>query len=97
MKHLSVPQYSGLTMDLILKEVYADPVVMSYLPEKKEIEKVGKPILSNLVYTVVGEKFRAWVQAKIEERNERLAVEKDLMISFDSEVAAAFNRSTHVS
>ena len=38
-----------------------------------------------------------WIKEKIEQRNAKVAVEKDVMISVDPDIAAAFNNSTSVS
>ena len=71
--------------------------MLSYLPEAKEVEKLPKQYLVNLVYAVVGDDFKAWVHDRIQQRNSKVTVEKDLMINFDEEIAAAFMNSTAVS
>ena len=45
----------------------------------------------------MGKIFDDWVKEQIEARNSKVAVDKDIMISIDPEIAAAFNNSTSVS
>jgi hypothetical protein len=49
------------------------------------------------VFTRLGDEFDAWVKVRCLKRNEQLAVEKDLNISLDTHIAAAFHKSTAVS
>ena len=70
---------------------------MKYLPQEGEIKKLGKNYLVNIVYTVVGEQFKTWARERIDERNQRVAIDKDLMIDVDPAIAQAFNVSTAVS
>ena len=48
------------------------PEVMKRLPEEKEIIKLPKQYLTNVIYTIVGEDFANWVRARIEERNAKV-------------------------
>ena len=70
---------------------------MSFLPIEKEIYRLPKQYLVNIVYTVVGETFAQWVRDRIEERNKKVAIEKDLMIKVDDKIAEVFFGSTAVS
>ena len=70
---------------------------MKHLPQESEIKKLGKNYLVNIVYTVVGEQFKTWARERIDERNQRVAIDKDLMIDVDPAIAQAFNASTAVS
>ena len=70
---------------------------MKRLPCEKEIIKLPKQYLTNVIYTIVGENFATWVRAKIEERNAKVSKDKDLMIAVDPAIAAAFQNSTAVS
>ena len=49
----------------------------------------------NIIYTVIRDQFRLWVQGRTNERNERLVEEN--FVEMDAEVAAAFRQSTHIS
>ena len=51
----------------------------------------------NVAWTVVGQPFGQWVKAQIEERNARMAMERDLLIDMDPDIAEAYFASTSVS
>ena len=51
----------------------------------------------NVASSIFGSEFTDWVKDRIEERNLKVTVEKDVNISIDLEIAAAFNQSTAVS
>jgi hypothetical protein len=51
----------------------------------------------NVCASIFKEEFPAWVKLRVEARNERVALEKDINISVDPEIAKAFNMSTSVS
>ena len=70
---------------------------MARLPCEKEIPKVPKQWLVNVIYTTVGEPFANWAKGRIMERNEAVTLEKDLNIQVDPEIARAFAASTAVS
>ena len=68
-----------------------------YLPIEKELDKVPKQWLVNVIYSVLADPFKNWVKAKIEERNEKVIADKDLLIDMDPDVAKAFKSSNAVS
>jgi hypothetical protein len=80
-----------------MEEVKNDEECLSYLPCAKEIIKLPKQYLVNLIYAVIGEDFARWVWKRIEDRNAKVTVEKDLMINLDDDLAAAFFNSSAVS
>ena len=51
----------------------------------------------NLIYTIVGEDFREYVDNVLRQRNKRLAEEKNLNINMDPEIATIFKNSTTIS
>ena len=58
-KQLHVPQYEQLTVDDLLKYIEDYPFVKMCLPDReKEIRKMGRQYLINVIYTRVGEKFK---------------------------------------
>ena len=67
------------------------------MPDQQEIHKVSKEWICNVCATILGGIFSGWVRNRIEERNEAVKVKKNLDISMDPEVAAAFRSSTKVS
>ena len=68
-----------------------------YFPDGREQQKLPKQWVVNVAYSLLGKPFYDWIQHQITNRNERVAVEKDIMISVDPEIAAAFNGSSAVS
>ena len=70
---------------------------MRHMPEEREIAKLPKQWVINVASTVIGEPFDQWIKARIIERNDKLAEEKNLLISVDPEVAAAFRGSNAIS
>ena len=50
-----------------------------------------------MIYSVIKEPFGNWVKQQIETRNRKVAVEKNLLIEMDPEVAEIYAASTAVS
>jgi geranylgeranyl pyrophosphate synthase len=50
-----------------------------------------------VIYTVVGEDFKDWVDKKMRERTKRLAEERDMNIKMDPEIYKVFKASTSIS
>ena len=95
--HVHVPMYENLTLEQILAQLEAHPEVFEYLPDGKELRKVPREWICNVIATIVGEPFVEWVSARIHERNAQLVEEKQLGIDMDPEIAAAFHTSTAIS
>ena len=65
-KTILVPHFEGLTFDTMLHNAKKHPGFIQYLPaEEKEIEKLPRAYIANLIYTIVEEKFKEWVKQKI--------------------------------
>jgi len=72
--------------------------LMTYYPvDPKERSRLHKQFILNVAYSVVGEQFQLWVKARVVARNEKVAVEKELRIAVDPEIAEAFRKSNAVS
>ena len=56
------------------------PEALLRLPEPKEIQRLPRQYLINVIATVVGEAFAQWVTGKIEERNTKIAEQKSAMV-----------------
>ena len=55
-------------MDHFLKFVEDYPFVQMCLPDKSsEIKKMGRQYLLNVIYTQVGQKFKDWVDQRVNE------------------------------
>ncbi len=70
---------------------------MKTLPIEKEIQKLTRQYLANIIFTIVGQSFSNWVDRKINERNAKIKEEGKMMINMDPEIAKIFTQSTSVS
>lgn len=64
---------------------------------KKEIKKLPRQYIANVIYTIVGEPFKTWVLDRVETRNVKVAEEGDMMIEIDAEIAKIYKMSNSVS
>ena len=92
-----MPQYEGLTTADLLEWCGDHAIVLDYIPDLNEIRKVPKQWLINIIYSLVGNQFKAWVREQIEARNSRMTVDREVMINLDPQIAAAFAKSTAIS
>ena len=67
------------------------------MPENRDVKKVPRQWLYDVAYTIIGKPLADWVNSKITERNEKLAVKQNLYINMDSDIAAAFHQSQNIS
>ena len=84
-----MPYYDDLTIKDIVN--WAQEIdggkILEYLPvTEKEILKMPRAYIGNILYTVLGKQFEDWVQLKIKERNEARKQEKELQIAMDPEI-----------
>lgn len=68
-----------------------------YLPEAKELDKLPRQWVANVIYTVAGEPFAAWVEEQIARRNSKIVLNNNKEISMDADVYAAFMSSGQIS
>jgi hypothetical protein len=71
--------------------------VQNALPPSKEITKLSRSYLSNVIYTIMGEPFQQWVHQQVNIRNQKVALEGNNVISMDPQVAMIFQQSTAIS
>ena len=90
MRHLAVPQYETLYTNDILKKVGNSNDFQRHMPIQKEMIKLPKQWIINVAYSLIGDPFSNWVMEQVEARNRKVAVQKDLMINIDPDVAAAW-------
>ena len=65
--------------------------VFKYLPEPElELPKTPKQWVCNVIASELGDKFTKWVKAQVEYRHPKVAVQKDIMIQMDPEIARVF-------
>ena len=89
-KHIYCPQYENISVKNMMQEASSDPNLMLYLPDEQEIHLLPRQYLANVIYTVVGERFAAWVKERIVERNKKMTSKNNMIIMMDPEIAAAF-------
>ena len=58
---------------------------------------MGRQYLINIIYTRVGEKFKKWVDDRVNKRHEDIKVEQNKYIELDPEIAKIFQASKAVS
>ena len=97
-KTLFVPKYENLKSENILEFCQDYPVVFNYLPDKRsEILRMPKDYMVSVVYTVVGQPFKAWVMTRVSERNVAIQEKRDEMVHLNPDVAEALRNANHVS
>ena len=96
-KHIDVPQFEGLSIQAIFDFASGDQDVESALPPSNEIKKLSRAYLANVIYTIMGQLFQDWVNAQVEIRNRKIALEGNNVIAMDPQIAAIFNQSTAIS
>ena len=67
------------------------------MPIPRELHKVSREWIYNVVATVLGTVFTDWVKDLIDDRNEDIRDKRKLDIELDPDVAEAFRASTAVS
>jgi hypothetical protein len=92
-----VPQYEDLTIDKITRWLANKEACHAFYPIAKEVTKLPKQWIVNVALTVLGAPFKEWIKQAISDRNIKVAVQKDLNIGFDPELAAAYRSSNAVS
>ena len=77
---MAVPQYEHMSLDDILDFGLGYKDVVDALPIPREIRKMPRPYVCNVIYTLVGKDFRDWVSERCKIRNEKLASDHNTMI-----------------
>ena len=93
-KVFQVPQYDVLKVDNMLEFAKDYPAAIKHLPtDMKEIKKMPRNYISNVLYTVIGEPFRSWVYTLMEQRNRDVAFKDEDYAQLDPEIYALFKNS----
>ena len=65
--------------------------------EEKEVDKLPRQYIANLIYTLVGQPFQQWVNQVMLDRVTVIRDDRDLDIELDPQIYAAFQASNAVS
>ena len=68
-----------------------------YWCEPRDRHRLVRNYVANVIFTVIGSDFAEYVQSKINERNQKIAVESNRLLELDEDIAKAFWSSTDVS
>ena len=90
-KVIDVPQFEGLSIQDIFAFAQNDREVERALPPGKEIQKLSRAYLANVIYTIMGQNFQDWVTGQVNYRNQKVALEGNNMISMDPNIARIFH------
>jgi hypothetical protein len=93
----NVPVYEGLSIETMLEKGRENPQVANYLPDERDFHRLTRAFIANVTFTIMQGAFKTWVDEKIKERNDRVAVNNNLIIEMDPEVAEAFRSSLNIS
>ena len=95
---MGVPLYEGLSTADILTWGFDQPLVAEALPsEPREVEKLLRQYVINVVYTLVGDPFRLWVESVMQARDAKITQERSLGIELDPDILRVLRNSTAVS
>ena len=89
-RYINIPYFEGLAIDDILEFARntQNGEAMHALPlTQKEIEKLPREYLSNVIYTILGDQFQQWVNLRINARNQKVTKDQNLAIFMDPEIA----------
>ena len=76
-----MPLYEGLGLKDIAAYLHeCHPQIFDYLLDISELKKVPKEYICNVCATILKGMFTGWVKNRIEERNKKVTVQRDLMI-----------------
>ena len=95
--HIHLPQFEGLTMEDLMGYARQFPEVMIRLPPEKEIEKLPRDYVGDVIVSIIGDPFVKWKEERIAARNKKIAEKQNQNCGMDPEIAAAFRASTSIS
>ena len=68
--------------------------MLNALPVTKECLRLERSYICNLIYSIIGEPFKVWVDERVNRRNQKVAIEGNQFINMDPEIARIFQAST---
>ena len=54
---IDLPHYDGLTTENLLNIRADSPQLNEYFPEERDLPKISRAWLANVIYTIVGDRF----------------------------------------
>jgi hypothetical protein len=79
-KQLNVPHFEGLKLQTFLSYAASKPAVMEALPSVlREREALPRGYLANVIYTLVGEPFKHWVEQRVNNRHNQRRQEEGMI------------------
>ena len=85
-----MPQYESLSLKEIKQFIADHPACHKFFPIDREMEKLPKQWIVNVIYSSIGKDFADWVKARVIERNTNIVKVRQLGIDMDPGVFAAF-------
>jgi hypothetical protein len=92
-----VPLYKGLSIENIMEVGLKHELVSQYLPDERDMHRLPRQFIVNIIFTIVQDPFKLWVKERIKARNDTVAENRSLIIDLDPEIAAAFRNSVNIS
>ena len=79
----TVPGYDTLSIEKILEEFARNPQIEPFLCEDRDIHRLPRAYICNVINSILPEEFNKFVVQRIEWRNEYMASTKDEEIEVD--------------
>jgi hypothetical protein len=73
------------------------PEVAKYLPEERDQHRLPRQWIVDILGSIVEKEFKAWVGAKIKDRNDALVKKGDLQVRIKASILAVLTDSSHLS
>jgi hypothetical protein len=64
-----VPYYKNISIELMLAFARPYEDVWKYFPEERDLDKLPRQFVIDVLATVIGKPFSDWVAEKVKERN----------------------------
>ena len=72
-KVITVPHFDGLSIDHMYEYAALYPTAMEAFPiVKRERDKIQRSYVANVIYTIVGEPFKQWVDKRVNDRHAKM-------------------------
>ena len=94
---IKVPQYKGLTVKSIIEFAQRNIHIDKYLPDYEYSKENNREWVWNIVNTIIPEKFKRFIDQKVEERKQQIIKSQNLGISVNPEFMSIFKSSNSVS